>query len=214
MRIYFFFFFFFSSTLLFSQSDEGWKLVKQQKGIDVYVKSISESPLNAVKATTTLNCSVASAVATVLDVSSHPKWIYQCKHVKVLKMTSDSTWYYYAQSSTPWPVLDRDYVAKVVVRKSNNNSIIINGYGVPDYVPEKKDIIRLPYSVSEWKFTSLEPDKVYVQLFLSVDIGGVVPPWLLNLFISRGPYQTILNYSVMVHDKKYRDATLPIYLKD
>jgi len=213
MRISFFFFFFFSSWLLFSQSDEGWKLVKQQKGIDVYVKSIPESPVNAVKATTTLDCSITSAVAAILDVPNHSRWMYQCNNAKVLKMINDSTWYYYAQSSTPWPVLDRDYVSKIVARKTSNNSISVAGKGIPDYLPEKKDIIRLPYSESEWKFTSLDPDEVYVELFLSVDVGGSVPPWLLNLFISRGPYQTMLNFSIMVHDKKYRDATLPACLK-
>ena len=213
MRISFFFLFFFSSGLLFSQSDEGWKLVKQQKGIDVYVKSIPESPLNAVKATTTLDCPIASAVVAILDVSNHTKWMYQCKNARLLKMINDSSWYYYAQSKTPWPVQDRDYVSKIVARKCSNNSISVKGEGIPDYLPEKKDIIRLPYSRSEWKFTALEPDKVYVELYLSVDVGGSVPPWLLNLFISRGPFQTMLNFSIMVHDKKYQDATLPACLK-
>ncbi len=213
MRISFFFFFFFSSWLLFSQSEEGWKLVKQQKGIDVYVKSISKSPVNAVKATTTLDCSMASAIEAILDVSNHTKWMYQCKNAKVLSVDNDSTWYYYAQSRTPWPVLDRDYVSKIVARKNSSNSIIIHGFGVPDYIPEKKDIIRLPYSESEWKFTSLGSNQVYVELYLSVDVGGTVPPWLLNLFISRGPYQTMLNFSIMVHNKKYYDASLPAFLK-
>lgn len=213
MRTSIIFFFFFSSGLLFSQSDEGWKLVKQQKGIDVYVKSIPESPLNAVKATTTLDCPIASAVAVILDVSNHPRWMYQCKNAKVLGKANDSTWYYYAQSSTPWPVLDRDYVAKIVARKTGNNRISIVGKGIPGYLPEKKDIIRLPYSRSEWKFTSIGTDKIYVELYLSVDIGGSVPPWLLNLFISRGPFQTMLNFSMMVHDKKYREASLPACLK-
>ncbi len=213
MRASFLFLIFFSSAMLFSQSDEKWRLVKQQKGIDVYVKSIPQSPVNAVKATKIVNCSLASAVATLLDVPNHHKWMYQCKMAKIVKKVNDSTWYYYAQSSTPWPVLDRDYISKIVLTKSEPNSISIIGTGIPDFIPEEKDIIRLPYSVSEWKFTMLEPNKIYCELYLSVDVGGSVPPWLLNLFVSRGPYLTLLNFSIMVQNKKYQKATLPEYLK-
>ncbi len=213
MRISFIVFFIFFTDLLYSQGDSGWKIVRQQKGIDVYVKPIAESPVNAVKATKIIDCSMATALTALLDVSNHANWMYQCKNAEVIKKINDTTWYYYAQSSTPWPVLDRDYVSKIVVRKKNKNSISVVGVGIPDYLPEKADIVRLPYSLSEWKFTSLGPQKIYSELFLSVNAGGSVPAWLLNLFISKGPYQTMLNFSKIVHNKKYANATLPEYLK-
>jgi len=213
MRIPFIVFFIFLSGLLFSQDDNGWKIVKQQKGIDIYVKPIPESPINAVKATKIIDCSIATAVEALLDVSNHSHWMFQCKNAKVIKKVNDTTWYYYAQSDTPWPVLDRDYVSKIVVKRNSSNSISVIGVGVPDYIPEKEDIVRLPYSVSEWKFTSLGPNKIYSELILSVDAGGSVPPWLLNLFISKGPYQTMLNFSKIVHNKKYAKATMLEFLK-
>ncbi len=208
MRASFLFLFIFSSLSLFSQidNDDGWKLVKQQKGINVYVKPIPQTPVNAIKATKIVNCSLASAVALLLDVDCHTEWMYQCKKAKVVKKVNDSTWYYYAQSDTPWPVLDRDYVSKIELKRNSKNSVSIVGHGIPDYLPEVKDVVRLPYSFSEWRFTSLEPNKIYAELFLSVDVGGSVPPWLLNLFATRGPYQTMLNFSIRVHDKKYKNA--------
>lgn len=213
MRITFISLFISFSLLLFSQNDSGWSLVKQQKGIDVYVKKIPESPINAVKAAKIINCSLASAVAVLLDVANHHKWMYQCKIAEVVNRVNDSTWFYYAHTSTPWPVLNRDYVSKIVIKKNDANSISIIGMGAPDYLPEKEDVIRLPYSVSEWKFTTIGPKKIYAELYLSIDVGGTVPAWLLNLFISRGPYQTILNFSNRVHDKKYQNTTLPYYIK-
>ena len=213
MRPSFLFILFFSFQSLFSQDDDGWKLVKQQKGIDVYVKPIPETPVNAIKATKIVHCNIASAIALLLDVENHTKWMYQCKKAKVVKKVNDSTWYYYAQSDTPWPVLDRDYISKIVIKRNSKNSISVVGRGIPDFLPEVKDVVRLPYSYSEWRFTSLEPDKIYAELLLSVDVGGSVPAWLLNLFASRGPYQTMLNFSIRVHDKKYQNATLPDCMK-
>ena len=200
--------------ILLSQEEKEWRLVKQQRGIDVYVKSVPESPINAVKASVVVDCSIGIAYAVVVDAKNHPLWMYQYKQAKILNNISDTSWYYYAQSKTPWPVVDRDFVSFTYVTKSGENSISIIGKGVPDYIPQRDDCIRLPFSFSEWKLTSLPSGKTYAELYLSVDVGGTVPPWLLNLFISRGPYQTLVNYSVMVHNKKYRDAKLPTFLTE
>lgn len=215
MRITLLFIYFSFIPLIFlSQEENEWRLVKQQRGIDVYVKSVPESPINAVKASVVVDCSIGIAYAVVVDAKNHPLWMYQCKNAKILNIISDTSWYYYAQSKTPWPVADRDFASYTYVRKNGENSIIVIGKGVPDYVPQKDGCIRLPFSFSEWKLTSLPSGKTYAELFLSVDVGGTVPPWLLNLFISRGPYQTLVNYSVMVHNKKYRNAKLPAFLTE
>jgi len=201
----FLFYIFLMPSLLVSQTEDEWKLVKQQKGIDVYVKTVPQSPVNAVKATMVVNCPIASAVAVILDVENHSKWMYQSKNAEVLQKISDTSWYYYAQTKAPWPAYDRDYVSRIVLHKVGN-AMEVTGNGIPDYIPEKKDYVRLPYSYSQWKFTPHGNNKTFVELKLSVDVGGNLPPWIINLFISRGPYQTLLNFSIMVHDKKYRNA--------
>ena len=198
-------------VFLVSQTENKWKLIKQQKGIDVYVKTISESPVNAVKATMVIDRPVASALAVILDVENHPSWMYQCNKAEVLQQISDSLWYYYAQTKTPWPAYDRDYVSKIVMHR-HDNTIEITGNGVPDFIPEKPNYVRLPFSFSQWKFTPVGKNKTFVELELSVDVGGSVPPWIINLFISRGPYQTLLNFSIMIHNKKYVNTSLPDFI--
>jgi hypothetical protein len=213
MRIPFFFIFLIILPfLLFGQKENEWKLIKQQKGIDVYSKTIKQSPIKAVKATKLVNCSLASAVAVILDVDSHTKWMYQSKNARILKMVNDTTWYYYAQSDTPWPAYDRDYVSIITITRNPDGSISVSGKGIPDYIPEKENIVRLPYSESLWKFTAVNENNTFVELYLSVDVGGTIPPWIINLFISKGPYQTLLNFSIIVHDKKYQNSRLPDFL--
>ena len=208
MRIsYLLIYLFLSPVILLSQEKAGWRLVKQQKGIDVFVKSIPESPLNAVKATKVVNCSIASAVAVILDVENHSKWMYQNKKAVSLKQINDTSWYYYAQTKVPWPAQNRDYVSKIVMQRGDH-SIIITGKGIPDFIPENENCVRLPYSLSKWIMTPLEDNKTFIDLYLSVDVGGTVPPWIINLFIAYGPYQTLLNFSVMVNDEKYSHASL------
>jgi len=215
MRITLLFIYFsFIPLILLSQEEKEWKLVKQQRGIDVYVKSVPESPVNAVKASVVVDCSISIAYAVVVDAKNHPLWMYQCKQAKILNKISDTSWYYYGQSKTPWPVADRDFASYTYVSKNGENSIIVIGKGVPDYVPQRDGYIRLPFAFSEWKLTSLASGKTYAELFLTVDVGGIVPPWLLNLFISRGPYQTLYNFSRVVHNKKYCHAKLPAFLTE
>ena len=213
MRFPLFFIFLLSVPFfLTAQEEDEWKLVKQQKGIDVYVKTVKESPVKAVKATRLIDCSIASAIAVILDVDNHTKWMYQSKNAQVLKIINDTSWYYYAQSNTPWPAYDRDYVSKIYISRNPDNSISVKGKGIPDFIPEKENIVRLPYSESEWKFTPVGENKTFVELYLIVDVGGSIPPWIINLFVSRGPYQTLLNFSIMVHDKKYQNAVLSDFL--
>ena len=200
------------TSFLTAQEEDGWKLVRQQKGIDVYVKTVKESPIKAVKATKLIDCPIATAVAVILDVDNHTKWMYQSKQAQIIKIINDTSWYYYAQSDTPWPVYDRDYVSKIYIARNPDNSISVKGKGIPDYLPEKENIVRLPLSESEWRFTPIEGDKTFVELYLTVDAGGSIPPWIINLFVSRGPYQTLLNFSIMVHKKKYQDATISDFL--
>ena len=68
MRITLLFIYFsFIPLVLLSQEEKGWKLVKQQRGIDVYVKSVPESPINAVKASVVVDCPISIAYAVVID---------------------------------------------------------------------------------------------------------------------------------------------------
>lgn len=211
MRIPFLFLYFTLMPLfLFSDGDGDmeWKLVKQQKGISVYIRSVPETPINAIKATTTVNCEMATALAVILDAENHSNWMYQSKTAEVIEQISDTSWYYYAQTRTPWPAFDRDFVSKISVHRNNDKSISVIGVGIPDHIPEKENIVRLPYSLSEWRFTSLRPGTTCVELYLSVDIGGNLPTWIINMFITRGPSQTLINFSAEVKKEKYRNVNM------
>ncbi len=183
------------------QAGRSWEMVKDQKGIKVYTSKKSNTPLKRVKVSAIIDAPLGVVYSVLTDVANHHKWMYQVYHSEILKKVNDTAWYYYAISNSPWPVDDRDYVSFTKVKiDSINGNIAVTSRGVPDYIPQMEGIVRLPYSYSQWIFKALDKDHTYAELKIEVDIGGKVPAWLLNMFITRGPYFTMMRFSKQVKE--------------
>jgi hypothetical protein len=61
---------------------------------------------------------------------------------------------------------------------------------VPKAIPEKKNIIRIPYLSSWWDVKYDGRNTLRIVYFLEVDPGGAVPAWITNMFAAKGPYET------------------------
>ena len=57
-------------------------------------------------------------------------------------------------------------------------------------VEAKKGVVRILNSVGKWTLTPLGNNQVAVNYFLSVDPGGTLPPWIINAFSVKGPFET------------------------
>ena len=58
--------------------------------------------------------------------------------------------------------------------------------------PANEDLVRVPYSMGVWNVTMLG-NSVKIVYTLTIDPGGSVPSWLLNMAIAEGPYQSFSN---------------------
>jgi hypothetical protein len=79
----------------------------------------------------------------------------------------------------------------------------------PDYIPEKKKLVRIRNSSGKWQVTPLSNRQVRVEYQLYVDPGGSVPATLVNLFSGKGPLESFRNLRKMVTRKEYANAVVP-----
>jgi hypothetical protein len=188
-----------STLLCHAQPEEDWKLQKNRDGISVFTKLNSGSKYKSVKAITEFHCVLPVLVEMIKDVDSHDQWVSHCTQSKLLKTIGDSCFIFYENFEVPWPASDRDVIIQSVVNiDKTKNVVFVNQEGKPGYLPEKKNIVRIPVYHGSWKLVAYPNGTVYADYRASVDPGGYVPAWIINLFAANSPYESILKLKKII----------------
>lgn len=191
----------------FSQSDSisDWKLAKEKNGIQVYTRFMEGAKFKEYKTIAEMDASAEELIDILLDVESYSKWMAHVKLAEILETDGDDRFYVYSEVAVPWPFDNRDEVTlSVVSRDEVSKEIQIEISIIPDYIPEKKGIIRMPSGKGLWVFTPLENGKTQVYHQFGGDPGGNIPAWIVNMFLVDGPYKTMLSLQEVIAKKSYK----------
>ncbi len=211
---FFYFLFIFIGISTLNAQNRAWKLIKNENGIQVYSKKPDNSKFRIIKVSTQIKTSLSSLVKLIKDVSGHKKWVYLDKKAEILREKPPFSWVMYSQTDAPWPVSDRDVVARGHLSQDSITKIVtIRGEALPHYVPKDPDYVRIPYALSKWQFIPEKDSLVEVEFTLVINIGGSVPRWLANLTAAKGPYQTMRGLRKEIKRKKYRKVHLPFIME-
>lgn len=203
---------FFAVQNLFSQKN--WELKVDKEGIKVYTKSADNSSLKSVKTVCTIDASLSRLTAVLLDIDRTIDWVYATKKCSLLKQVSQSELIYYSEIDAPWPVSNRDFIVRLwAVQDEKTKVVSILAENKPSYLAEKDGIVRIKHSVSKWLIEPLPNGKVKVEYTLQVDPGGNIPVWLINLFATKGPYESFKKLKLQVKKDIYNNVHLP-FIKD
>jgi hypothetical protein len=206
-------------TLLFccwmrgnGQSD--WEFKTEKEGIKVYTRTFPDSKFKAIRVDLDLQATLSQIVALLMDVNTGPEWVYATKTCVLLKQVSPSEVVYYSEVKLPWPVANRDFIAQLKVTQDAKTKVVtIDGPVIPDFVPVKEGIVRVRQSVGKWVITPLGPHHIKIVYTLRTDPGGDLPPWLFNLFVTKGPTESFKNLQEQLKKPAYAHARLS-YIED
>jgi len=192
------------------RAQEGWRLKTDRDGIAVYTRLFPESKFKAIKVDVEVDATLTQLVAIILDVNTGADWVYSTKSSVLLKQVSPSELYYYSEVSIPWPASNRDFIAQLkAVQDPHTKVVTIYGPVFPDYLPEKKDIVRVRHSEGKWVITPVGSHRVKVEYTLRADPGGDLPAWLVNMFVTKGPYESFKKLKEQLKKPVYVNAKLP-----
>ena len=192
------------------QAQTQWKFNWEKEGIKSYTADVVNTKVKAIKLETNFQASLNQLVGVLLDIKSSPEWAYKTKSATVLKQVSPTEVYYYTEISMPWPVVNRDFVGHLTATQNSNTKVVtIDGPVVPDYIPKKKDLVRIEKSVGKWVLTPLNDRETKVEYSLQVDPGGNAPAWLVNMFASEGPTQSLKNLRLQLKKADHKNDPLP-----
>jgi len=130
-------------------------------------------------------------IAVMNDVPRYKEWVYHTKNSHVIKRISPVEFYYYTETSLPWPLSNRDAVFHSKTdRDSADRYLNIKTVTEPFLVTEKSGKVRVPYSFINWYVTRASAKTIHVTYILEINPGGSLPAWLVNMFADRGPYES------------------------
>ena len=176
-------------TSLFAQT---WKLAKNTNGVKIETRFIDGWSIKEYKATVYIKTNLNNAVDAYRDPVKRKKFMKRSIEVSNLKVVSKDEIITYNLGNAPWPVLDRDNITRSIFKKTKSNEVKVSMTSLPDYIPHKSNIVRVPRAKGYWLFTDVGNGQIKVTQQSVADLGGSVPDWVVNSTIVEGPYDTLL----------------------
>jgi hypothetical protein len=187
-----------------------WKLKRDADGLKVYHRKAEHSNINELKIEAILDGSLSTVVAVLRDVAAYPQWIYKCIHAERLKPPTETTGLYYSQIEFPWPMSNRDFIARSKMwQDPQTKRVFIEVKSEPRHLAEKKDLVRIEQMTLKYELIPLPGGKkVKMLYYLHSDPGGVLPSWLVNMALDSGPLNTIKGLRGMLQREAYQQSRL------
>jgi hypothetical protein len=170
-----------------------WHLAKQKEGIEVYTAPVENSGRKYIKVNAGLTGSLQDVKEVFQDIGRQKAWVYGTRKSYLVKKVDDKHLLYYNETNLPWPVSNRDVVIRMkLVEGPDRHSLAITQAAEPNAVPLNKGIVRVSHLSGYWQFREEGAGKLHAEYFLDVDPAGSLPNWVVNLFITKGPYETFV----------------------
>lgn len=191
---------FFKTIILFAQS--GWELSKEGNGIKVYTRATDSSKFKSVKVECMLAGTIEKLIAILKNVDGNVKWVYNTKQTHSVKTMSSDEFIYYAETSLPWPLRNRDVVINMLfTNDSIRKTLTVKATGMNGEVEKVSGLVRIPYFNGLWEVAAIDNSHISINYFLSVDPGGSIPGWAYNKFVAKGPYNTFNNLAGLLKEE-------------
>jgi len=184
-----------------------WVLVKNSQDIQIYIKDVPGSNLKELKINTKFDATIDALLTLITDIPAQPSYIFGCTSAKRVGTATEFDQYFYQTLYMPWPFTNRDAVCKQAVHpKSRHDDLAINTKLEDGLVPVSSNYQRVSSMYSSWRFIKSPENYTSAEYKLRLNPGGSVPTWLVNMFISKGPFNTILNMRNLLKQPKYAAA--------
>jgi hypothetical protein len=187
----------------FSQTE--WNLKKDKDGIKVYTAKLSDSKFNAIRVSCKLHGSLSSLAAILLQPELQPEWVIATKTSRLVKRLANNHIYYYNIASLPWPLENRDMVIDLSIRQDSvTKKMTIYASAIDKIMPPVDGLERIPFSQAIWEVKPISLNQIEIEYTLKINPGGGIPPWVVNMFIAKAPYESFHNLSRIIQEKRFQ----------
>jgi len=175
------------------KAQDNWELRRDEEGIKIYSRRPNGGKLIELRLLTQYDATPQKLINTLMDIGNYSNWIYGNKRAGIVKKINDHDVIYFTEAHLPWPIQDRDLVTELTIEPATQSApLIIQAKSVQGILPPKPHYIRVPYSLATWRVTPEGNNKINIDYTFSIDPGGSIPGWLVNMTIASGPYKSFV----------------------
>ena len=187
---------------------EAWSLKKDSDDIQIFTRKVEGSKYKMVRGITQARIPLPSAVALVRDSGACADWADLCAKSSVYKTISPTEDLVYTLNNLPWPVSDRDVIARVSWQQDpKTHAVTMVSKAIDGEIDKNKGIVRLTEAMSKWIFTPLPDGRLEIVTEAHLNPGGPLPAWITNMLLIDSPYNTLKSFREAVLADKYQSAT-------
>ncbi len=171
---------------------DGWELVKDKNSIKIYTRQTEGSSFKTYKGEATLKIGIQQLYDILIDVDHYDQWVYECSESRLLSKVENSEYTYYSIMRMPFPFENREMTTRMKVSFSNDtirlSTRLINGTQT-----KKKGLVGMTAYDEVTTLIKAGDENVRMVMEGYFEPGGTLPAWLVNLFLSAGPYESLMS---------------------
>lgn len=190
-----------------------WILTKndQLRNIKTYVRLEDGKQFRSFKVEAVLESSMQTLSNVLFDFENYTKWYWETRESRLLQQKSSTEFIIYMVHKAPRGLPDRDVILHAVIEPQSltKRSLSLKVVALPDFLPAKPPLIRMPAEDISIKLTPLANDRIQVVAEGYFDAGGTAPVWATNFVQRAAPYSVTRNLQRMLLRDEYRNSKQP-----
>lgn len=198
-----------------SGSDE-WKLVKNEKGIEIWTLKTPGSRIKKVKLHMQVKTKLAGLIKLIEDPTSGPD--VGAKFVEMLERkfypNGDYSAYYNCIIDLPFPFTDRQSVILILHSQDSVTKVInMNVFAASNLLPPDESYVRITHLHNTYQITPLENGYIDIVHTQDSDIGGSVPYFINNAMGPAALMMLFQKFQDFMEMEKFKNAKFD-YIKE
>jgi hypothetical protein len=169
-------------------SGQDWKFIKERDGIKIYTRNEEDNPVKSFRGEMDLKASMEQISKIIGSIESFDWWADDISEIKVLDYSREKYIKYYLVYDVPWPLEDRDLCVETLITNDTvKGTRLVKATPLVGVIPEKPDMVRIKNYWQSWTIEPAGAGILHLTLEGSVDPGGSIPAWIINMVIADTP---------------------------
>lgn len=175
-------------------SSSQWTKALEDSEITVFKRSRASSDYQEVRAEARLKGRVSQFAGFFKDPANYKKWVYGALDTQLLETVKSNDLIFRGVFQIPWPFENRELISRVLISESDSPaSITATLSHAPTQLPISSGLVRVDHFESVWNVSQDSEDAVRMSIDMYVEPGGKLPPFIVNLVLSRIQLWSIKN---------------------
>ena len=169
-------------------SGQAWNFIKERDGIKIYTRNEEDNPVKSFRGEMDLVASMEQISKIIGSIESFDWWADDISEIKVLDYSREKYIKYYLVYDVPWPLEDRDLCVETLITNDTiKGTRLVKATPLVGVIPEKPDKVRIKNYWQSWTIEPAGAGILHLTLEGSVDPGGSIPAWIINMVIADTP---------------------------